>query len=87
MSTGRDRSRLSDVMVAQTIRLIEETGPLEDSEAMSQAFRNKAGREDRLIERAWVLGQRYKLGAEMERWRDLALFVWAGLAVVVFIMA
>jgi hypothetical protein len=87
LSTHYDRSRLSDVMVAQTIRLIEETGPLEDSEAMSQAFRSQSGREARLLERARALGQRFRLNAEIERWRDLALYVWIALSILVFFIA
>jgi hypothetical protein len=87
LSARRDRSHLSDVMIAQTIRLIEETGPLEDGEAMSQAFRNRAGREERLLERARMLGQRFKLDAEIERWGDLALYVWIALSALVFFMA
>lgn len=87
LSSRHDRSRLSDVMVAQAIRLIEESGPLEDSNAMSQAFRSKSGREERLIERAWWLGQRLRLDAEIERWRDLALYVWIALAILVFFIA
>lgn len=74
-------------MVAQTVRLIEDTGPLEDSEAMNHAFRDKAGREDRLLERAWMLGRRFGLDAEIERWRDLALYVWIGLSILVFFIA
>jgi hypothetical protein len=87
LSTGHDRSHLSDILVAQTVRLIEEAGPLEDSEAMNHAFRTRSGREERLLERAWALGQRLKLNAEIERWRDLALYVWFALAVLVFFIA
>jgi hypothetical protein len=87
LSSSHHRSRLSEVLVAQAIRLIEETGPLEDSEAMNRAFRDKSGREDRLIERAWVLGQRLKLTAEIERWRDLAVYVWLALSLLVFFIA
>ena len=87
MSTGRDRSRLSEMMVAHTVRLIEESGPLEDSEAMNQAFRTRSGREERLIERARLLGQRFRLDAEIERWRELALVAWIALSVLVFSIA
>lgn len=87
MSTHRDKSRLIDVMTAQTVRLIEESGPLEDSEAMNHAFRNKSAREDRLIDRAQTLGRRFRLDAEIERWRDLALYVWIGLSIMVFSIA
>lgn len=87
LSTRDDRSRLSDVMVAQTIWLIEEAGPLEDSEAMSHAFHSQSGREARLIERARTLGQRFRLNAEIERWRDLALYVWIALSILVFFVA
>jgi hypothetical protein len=83
----QSRSSFSGVLLAQTIRLIEDQGPLEDSEAMRQAFRSHPGREARLIERARLLAQRVGLNEELARWRELALYVWLALAALVFIMA
>jgi hypothetical protein len=80
-------SRFSTILLAQAVRLIEEQGPLEDGEAMSQAFRTHAGREERLIERARLLSHRLRLDEELARWRELAPYVWLGLALLVFVMA
>lgn len=87
LSPIRNRSRFTDVLFAQTVRLIEESGPLEDAEAMRKAFRSKTAREDRLMERAGLLAQRLKLDAEYARWSDLAAYVWVALAALVFIIA
>lgn len=74
-------------MIAQAVRLIEETGPLEDGEAMNLAFRNSADREGRVIDRARILGQRFGLEAEIARWRELAPYVWLALSVFVGLVA
>ncbi len=87
MSPRRHRFRPSDVLLAETIKLIEADGLLEDSEAMGQAFRTEQGREERLLERARLLSLRLKLDHELARWRELAVYVWLGLAVLTFIVA
>ncbi|MGV3741988.1 MAG: DUF2868 domain-containing protein [Burkholderiaceae bacterium] len=87
MSQRQHRPQHSDVLLAETVRLIEADGPLEDSEAMGQAFRTAQGREERLLERARLLSQRLKLDHELARWRELAVYVWLGLAVLTFIVA
>jgi hypothetical protein len=87
MSTRPGKFRFSDVLLAQAVRLVEDQGPLEDSEAMSQAFRMQSGREERLLERARMLSQRLGLENDLARWRELALYVWLGLTLLVFVMA
>lgn len=87
MRTQPSQSRFSDVLLAQTVRLIEDQGPLEDSEAMGQALRMHSGRQERLLERARLLSHRLKLDEELARWRELALYVWLALAALVFFMA
>jgi hypothetical protein len=83
----QSRSHPSEVLLAETVKLIEADGPLEDSEAMGHAFRTVHGREERLLERARLLSQRLKLDHELARWRELAIYVWLGLAVLTFVVA
>lgn len=87
MRSRPTNSHFSNVLLAQAVQLVEDQGPLEDSEAMSQAFRTQSGREERLLERARLLAQRIGLEGELARWRELALFVWLALAVLVFAMS
>ncbi len=87
MSHQSGRQHVSDILFAQTIKLIEENGPLEDSEAMRQALSSESGREEQLLERARILARRLKLDREMDRWRELAVYVWLALAIVVFLTA
>lgn len=84
MRTRPGPSRFSNILLAHAVQLIEDQGPLEDGEAMSQAFRAQSGREERLFERARLLARRLRLDGELARWRELALFIWLGLAVLVF---
>ena len=71
MASNHARTRLTSVWVAHAIELIEETGSLEDEHAMAQAFSKHKDTHERLLERAWVLGQRLGLDREIERWRIL----------------
>jgi hypothetical protein len=87
LSTSPDQSRFTDILFAQTVRLVEEAGPLEDGEAMRDSFRSRAGREQRLLMRAGLLAQRLKLDQEYARWRELAVYIWIALAALVFLIA
>lgn len=71
LTSNHARTHLTAVWVAHAIELIEETGSLEDEQAMAQAFRTHKGARERLLERAWVLGQRLGLDSEIERWKIL----------------
>ena len=85
-STSR-RYRVADILIADTIRLIEHAGPLEDQAAMREAFCVATGREERLLERARLLGHELMLDRELVRWRDAARFAWLPLALVAFFAA
>lgn len=94
-ANGEDRShrasngsvRLSDLLIMHSVKLVEESGPLEDSDAMLQAYHAEPNREQRLIERARILAQRLGLQQELKRWQDLSVYVWLALSLLVFLMA
>ncbi|HLR13168.1 MAG TPA: DUF2868 domain-containing protein [Burkholderiaceae bacterium] len=59
--------------VAETIRLHEiRSGPLEDTQEIRQALRQRDGLADRLLYRAARLGEREGLFAAVQRWCSLA---------------
>ncbi len=73
--------RWEQVWLAEAVRLAEEAGPLDDSQALARAQRLPATEKDQLLERAWLLGQRLGWTAQMKRVRDagwLLLLLVAG---------
>lgn len=81
------RSRFGAMLIAETVRALERDGSLEDQAAMRAAFHNANGREERLLERASLLGQRLGLNRELERWRETAWLAWLPLALLAFLAA
>jgi len=81
------RQRTEAVLLAETVRLIEQDGPLEDHDAMRQAFTGAAGDEERLLARGVLLGRRLQLDSELLRWRHTAWLVVLLLAVLAFLSA
>ena len=73
-------SPLARLGVAHAIQAIESDGPLDDSAILPAAHAARSDRMERVLERAWLLGQRLGLPAEWERWRHLGLWVMPGLA-------
>ena len=73
--------------MVHAVRALEQTGPLDDAQAMAEAFARHTHPQARLRERAWLLGQRLGLPAQMARWRDAAWWLGAALAVAVVLMA
>ncbi len=67
----------------RAIQLIEEDGPLEDGQALRQAHGRHADDRGRLLERAWLLGQRLGLNREWTRWRQLGGAVLLALVLLV----
>jgi hypothetical protein len=65
------RPRLSDLVIAETVRLLERGGPLDDDRAMRLAFAEQSTHEARLLARARLLGDRFGLGDAWQRWRAL----------------
>ncbi|MFT3719748.1 DUF2868 domain-containing protein [Pseudorhodoferax sp.] len=78
-----DRSPLAQAAVARAVALVEEDGPLDDGQAMRQAFAARGDDAGRVAERAWLLGERLGLSREWGRWRRLGGWVLLALAVAV----
>lgn len=87
MTSDDARTRLKMVLIANAVELIEESGPLDDEQAMAQAFRMHTGQQERLLERAWILGKGMglDLDRELERWKTLQWFVGIALCLIVYI--
>lgn len=75
------------MLIAETIRAIEQAGPLEDQAELREAFRHASGREERLVERARLLGRRLALDRELARWREALWLVCLLLALLAFLSA
>ena len=81
------RDRLSAILLAETIRLIEQDGPLEDQELLREAFHRATGPEERLLMRANLLASRLRFDRELMRWRSAAWFIVLLLALLAFLSA
>ena len=73
-------SGIPDAVIAESIRLIESDGPLEDAQAMRSAVASAASRERQVLQRAATLGDRLQLQARLQRARSLAPWVLIALA-------
>lgn len=73
--------------MALAVREIERTGPLDDAHAMAEAVRLHANPQERLGERAWLLGQRLGLEVQLAHWRDASWLLGAALTVAVLLLA
>ncbi|MGI4777408.1 MAG: DUF2868 domain-containing protein [Janthinobacterium lividum] len=71
-----------DSVVTDAIRLIEETGPLDDASAMREAA-GATHSSDRIARRAAVLGRRIGLETDIDRARHLAPWIGLGLTLLV----
>lgn len=65
------RSPLGEAAIWRAVQLIEEEGRLEDGQAMRQAFSARPDGAGRVLQRAWLLGERLGLQREWRRWRQL----------------
>ena len=77
------RPTLPAAVIAGTVALIESSGPLEDQAQLREAHRTQSSRSAQFVERAWLLGERLGLQAELARWRHVGLLVLLGLAALV----
>lgn len=77
------RSPLAEAAVCRAVQLIEEDGPLDDAAALREAMAAHPDDRGRLIERAWILGQRLGLVREWARWQRLGGAVLLALALAV----
>ena len=80
-------SPLERLSVAHAIEAIEAEGPLDDSAILPAAHAARAERMERVLERAWMLGQRLGLPVEWQRWRHLGVWVMLGLAAAMALSA
>ena len=87
MTAEAPRTPLAEVWMATAVQAIERTGPLDDAAALAEAARRHSALQLRLRERAWLLGQRLGLAAQMLRWRDAAWLLGATLALAVVLLA
>lgn len=74
-------SPLAAAAVYRAVQLIEDDGPLDDAQPLRQL--RSGDDRSRLIERAWLLGERLGLVREWARWRRLGGGVVLGLALLV----
>ena len=81
------KTALTEVWMALAVREIERAGPLDDTHAMAEAVRLHTSPQERLRERAWLLGQRLGLDAHLAHGRDAAWLLGAVLAVAVLLLA
>ena len=68
-------TRLSDALLTESIRLIEEQGPLDDAQALRGALAVAGSREQQVTQRACLLADRLDLQARLQRTRALAPWV------------
>ena len=87
MTAEAPRTALAEVWMATAVQAIEQAGPLDDATAFAEAARRHSAPQLRLRERAWLLGQRLGLAAQMLRWRDTAWLLGAALALAVVLLA
>ena len=87
MTTEATRTPLAEVWMALAVRDIEQTGPLDDAQALAEAARLQSTPQQHLRERAWLLGQRLGLAAQMARWHEAAWLLGAILALAVVLLA
>ena len=81
------KTALTQTWMALAVREIERSGPLDDSAVMAEAMRRHSHPQERLRERAWLLGQRLGLDTHMAHWRDAAWLLGAALSVAVLLLA
>ena len=65
--SAQPKSLLAQVWVAETVQLIEKNGPLDDAQALARAHCSALPMRAQLRERAWLLGERLGLVAQLER--------------------
>ncbi|MDM0023246.1 DUF2868 domain-containing protein [Variovorax saccharolyticus] len=72
-----------DAVITEAVKLVEESGPLADAQAMRQAMSLGTDAPGRIVERARILGQRLGLQAEVARGRAWAPWVLLGLVALI----
>lgn len=80
MVTATDAPTFTGALITETIRSLEDRGPLDDAQAIRAALSSAPNREAQVIERARVLGERLDLPARLGHARLIAPWVGLGLA-------
>jgi hypothetical protein len=80
-------SRFEQIWVAQAVALIEQAGPLDDAQALARVQRSGQTLREQLRERAWLLGERLGLAAQLDRWRGAAWLLVLVVAAAVLALA
>ncbi len=86
-SPSAPRTPLASAIVLDAVRRIESAGPLDDQAELRQAFHRHPARTAQLHERAWLLGERLGLPAELARWRHWSGWMVLGLALLMVLAA
>ena len=81
--TAASASPLARALVLDAVQRIEAAGPLDDAAALHQAFHSQPTRAAQVQQRAWLLGERLGLPAELARWRPVGWGVLLALAALV----
>ncbi|OUM02871.1 DUF2868 domain-containing protein [Variovorax sp. JS1663] len=84
MNSGAPHFSFQDAVIAEAVQQVEETGPLDDAQAMREAIALRSDGAGRILERARRLGQRIGLQDEWARAR--AASPWILLALVALIV-
>lgn len=74
--------RLAAAVVAEAVARLEAEGPLDDAQALRQAFRAGGSREQQWLQRAWLLGERRSLPRQWTQLRQLIGWSVLGLGIV-----
>lgn len=85
MNSALRESVLSNAVICEAVRLIEETGPLDDAAAVREILAQSPPTDMRTLvtRRALALGQRIGLQNELVRARHWALWIGVGLVIVI----
>jgi hypothetical protein len=78
-------SSFQDAAITEAVQLIEETGPLDDAQAMRDASHLRPDAAGRIEERARILGRRVGLQPEISRARAWAPWVLLGLVALIVV--
>lgn len=76
---------LQDAAITEAVKLIEESGPLDDAQAVREAMSLRPDTAGRIAERARILGRRVGLQGELSRARAWAPWVLLGLVALVVV--
>lgn len=90
MTSPLAKTAFTQTWIALAVRAIERSGPLDDADALAEAMRlhpQAQQRQERLRERAWLLGQRLGLDTHLAHWRDAAWLLSAVLTLAVLLLA